>query len=121
MLRGLMLSFAALCAAGATAAAAKPDPAGETVIPFVSSIQAFEWKAVSNNSLYLRGGKGEWYLIRTMNRCSRLLSSHTIGLETSRLDQLDRYGAILVEGMRCPVDSITRSDGPPRKGKKARG
>jgi hypothetical protein len=53
-----------------------------------------------------------------MNRCSRLRSSPGIGFQTSSRDQLDRYGAILVQGVRCPVESITRSDGPPRKARK---
>ncbi|HEX8467957.1 MAG TPA: DUF6491 family protein [Allosphingosinicella sp.] len=91
---------------------------GETVIPFMSSLNAIEWKAASDDSLYLRGPKGDWYFIRTMNRCSRLRSSPGIGFQTSARDQLDRHGAILVQGVRCPVESITRSDGPPRKARK---
>lgn len=100
----------------ATAAAAN-EAGGETVIPFMSSLRAVEWKAASDDSLYLRGPKGDWYFIRTMNRCSRLRSSLAIGFQTSARDQLDRHGAILVQGVRCPVESITRSDGPPRKGR----
>jgi hypothetical protein len=50
-----------------------------------------------------------------MNRCNRLRTSSGIGFQTSARDQLDRHGAILVEGVRCPIESITRSDGPPRK------
>ena len=123
MLRGLMISFAALGAAGATAAAAcdLQASAPETVIPFLNSIRSVEWKAISNDSLYLRGGKGEWYVVRTSNNCSRLRSSLAISLEGSPGNQLDRHGAIWVQGVRCPVESITHSDGPPRKGKKARG
>ncbi|HEX8381036.1 MAG TPA: DUF6491 family protein [Allosphingosinicella sp.] len=106
---------------GLTAAAAAPAAArernGETVIPFMSSLNAVEWKAASDDSLYLRGPKGDWFFIRTMNRCTRLRSSPGIGFQTSARDQLDRHGAILVQGVRCPVESITRSDGPPRKRK----
>jgi hypothetical protein len=97
----------------AAPAAARHSSDGETVIPFMSSLNAVEWKAASNDSLYFRGPKGDWYLVRTMNRCSRLRSSPGIGFETSALDQLDRHGAILVQGVRCPIESITRSDGPP--------
>ena len=61
----------------------RPKRCEETVIPFVSSIGSIEWKAISNDSLYLRGGKGEWYFVRTMNRCTRLRSSLAISLETS--------------------------------------
>jgi Family of unknown function (DUF6491) len=109
----LSLIFLGLAATGAPAAT--KETGGETVIPFMSSLRAIEWKAASDDSLYLRGPKGDWYFIRTMNRCSRLRSSLAIGFQTSARDQLDRHGAILVQGVRCPVESITRSDGPPKK------
>ena len=108
---GLILITLALAASGA---AAKDRP-GETAIPFVNSMSNIEWKAASNDSLWVRGGKGEWYFIRTSNRCNRLRSASAIGFHTSALGQLDRHGAILVQGVRCPVASIVRSDPPPRK------
>ena len=116
MLKSLTVVLLGLTAA--SPASALGNAADETVIPFVSSIRAVEWKAASDDSLYLRGGKGEWYFIRTANRCTRLLVSRAIGFQTSALDQLDRHGAILVQGARCPIASIVRSDGPPRKSRK---
>jgi hypothetical protein len=117
---GIAAAAAALLAGCATAAPTQMA-SGETVIPFVSSIRNVEWKAASDEAAYVRGGKGEWYLVRTTNRCTRLLSSTGLGFETSALNQLDRYGALLVEGQRCPVASITRSEKPPRKLRPARG
>jgi hypothetical protein len=99
----------------AGSAAAAEAPSGETAIPFINSMSNVEWKAASDDSLYLRGGRGEWYFVRTSNRCSRLQAANGIGFQTSALGQLDRHGAILVQGVRCPVASIVRSDGPPRK------
>jgi hypothetical protein len=113
----LSLIFLGLAAASAPATAAVAG--GETVIPFMSSLNAVEWEAASDDSLYLRGPRGDWYFIRTMNRCSRLRSSPGVGFQTSVRDQLDRHGAILVQGVRCPIESITRSDGPPKKARKA--
>ena len=112
MLKSLTLAFLAVAGGTSTAAA---DKAGETVIPFMSSLSNVEWKAASDDSLYLRGPKGEWYFIRTANRCTRLLVARGIGFQTSALGQLDRHGAIMVQGTRCPVASIVRSDGPPKK------
>ncbi|HEX8483643.1 MAG TPA: DUF6491 family protein [Allosphingosinicella sp.] len=109
------LSLIVLGLAASAAPAIAKDADGETVIPFMSSLNAVEWKAASDDSLYVRGPRGDWYFIRTMNRCSRLRSSPGIGFQTSTLDQLDRHGAILVQGVRCPIESITRSDGPPKK------
>jgi hypothetical protein len=117
-MRSTLIMIAAGLATAAAAPAAAADRNGETVIPFMSSLNAIEWKAASDDSLYLRGPRGDWYFIRTMNRCSRLRSSPGIGFQTSSRDQLDRYGAILVQGVRCPVESITHSDGPPRKARK---
>lgn len=101
--------------AGCATAAPREAASAETVIPFVSSIRDVEWKAASNQSAYVRGGRGEWYLVRTINLCTRLLSSTGLGFETAALNQLDRYGALLVEGQRCPVASIARSEKPPKK------
>jgi hypothetical protein len=112
----LTLMLVGLTAAAAPVSARERN--GETVIPFMSSLNAVEWKAASDDSLYLRGPRGDWYFIRTMNRCSRLRASPGIGFQTSARDQLDRHGAILVQGVRCPVESITRSEGPPRKARK---
>jgi hypothetical protein len=118
----LSLTFVGLAAAGATAAAACGEKAaGETAIPFINSISNVEWKAASDDSLYVRGGKGEWYFVRTTNRCTRLRAAHGIGFQTSALGQLDRNGAVLVQGVRCPVASIVASDGPPKKPRRKAG
>jgi hypothetical protein len=106
------------CATAAPTAAPAVQASNETVIPFVSSIRDVEWKAASDESAYIRGGKGEWYLVRTSNRCTRLLSSTGLGFETSAINQLDRFGALLVEGQRCPIASITRSEPPPKKSRR---
>jgi hypothetical protein len=42
----------------AAAPAIGKDRSGEAVIPFMSSLNAVEWKAATNDSLYLRG-RGE--------------------------------------------------------------
>jgi hypothetical protein len=118
MMRATFTLMLAGFAAATTPVSAK-ERGGETVIPFMSSLIAVEWKAASDDSLYLRGPRGDWYFIRTMNRCSRLRASSGIGFQTSTRDQLDRHGAIMVQGVRCPVESITRSEGPPRKSRKA--
>jgi hypothetical protein len=116
----LSLTFLGLAAAAAPAAAAE-KASGETAIPFINSISNLEWKAVSNDSLYVRGGRGDWYFVRTTNRCTRLRAAHGIGFRTSALGQLDRHGAIMVQGVRCPVASIVPSDGPPKKPRRKAG
>jgi uncharacterized protein DUF6491 len=119
MRTSLSLLFLGLGAGCATAAA--ENASGETAIPFVSSIGSVEWKSASDDSLYVRGGNGSWYFVQTTNRCTRLRTAHAIGFETSALNQLDRHGAILAQGVRCPVASIVRSGGPPRKARRKAG
>ena len=108
------LGAAAMLAACATAAP-REEASGETVIPFISSLSSIEWKPASDQAAYVRGGRGEWYLVRTTNRCTRLRSATALGFDISAQDQLDRYGALLVQGQRCPVASITRSGEPPKR------
>jgi hypothetical protein len=96
------------------AAAAPPPPAGrETVIPFVHSRGVLDWQGAGDDSLYIRGYNGRWYYVRTTNRCPRLHDALTLGFVVSANDQLDRYGAILAEGMRCPIASVTFAAAPP--------
>jgi hypothetical protein len=94
--------------------AAPAPPAGaETAIPFVRSQGILDWQAAGDDGLYVRGYDGRWYLVRTTNRCPRLRAALNVGFVTSAIDQLDRHGAILVEGDRCPVASVTLAPGPP--------
>ena len=115
-----MRTFLSLTLLGLAASAnAAPDHhAAEIKIPFVNSMSNIEWEAASDDSLYLRGPKGDWYFVRTANRCSRLLVARGIGFHASVGGQLDRHSAIMVQGVRCPVASIVRSDGPPPKSRR---
>ncbi|MGZ8286260.1 MAG: DUF6491 family protein [Allosphingosinicella sp.] len=112
------LSPTLLALAAGAAAAAPGDESLETKIPFVASMSNVEWKAASDDSLYLRGGNGDWYFVRTANRCTRLLAARGIGFHASAGGQLDRHSAIMVQGVRCPVASIVRSEGPPKKARR---
>jgi hypothetical protein len=95
------------------AAAPPPMPGAETAIPFVSRQGILDWQAAGDSSLYVRGYNGRWYMVRTMGVCPRLRGSVTLGFVTSAIDQLDRHGAILVQGDRCAVESVVESPAPP--------
>jgi hypothetical protein len=111
-----------LASAFALLAAAPPPaaPGAETAIPFVSRQGILDWQADGDSSLYVRGYNGRWYRVRTMNLCPRLRGAVTLGFVTSAIDQLDRHGAILAEGERCPVDSVVESPPPPDRHKHRR-
>jgi hypothetical protein len=97
------------------AAAAPPPPGTETNIPFVHSRGVLDWQAAGDDSLYVRGYNGRWYYVRTSNRCPRLHDALTLGFVVSANDQLDRFGAIVAQGMRCPIASVTFAAAPPPK------
>jgi len=90
----------------------------ETSIPFISSTGIIEWEADGSRGLYIRGVNNSWYYARMQGRCGRLVTANSLGFETSALDELDRHGAILAEGWRCPIASLVASAPPPRKKKR---
>jgi hypothetical protein len=94
-------------------AAAAPPAGAETAIPFVRSQGILDWQAAGDDGLYVRGYDGRWYLVRTTNRCPRLVDAVTLGFVESAIDQLDRHGAILAQGERCPIASVTLAAAPP--------
>lgn len=96
-----------------TAVAAEPAPPEEAAIPFIRSNGILNWRAEGDRTLYIRATSGDWYRARTMGRCGRLRTALTIGFETGGPDQLDRHGALRVQGWRCPLASVVRSEGPP--------
>ncbi|HEX8224058.1 MAG TPA: DUF6491 family protein [Allosphingosinicella sp.] len=113
----LLLPLAA--ASAAPALAAPPAPAGaEASIPFVSqprSIRSF--RAAGNDILYLQDRRGRWYRAELGGPCIGLPWANVIGYDTRGLS-LGRGDSILVEGQRCLITSLTRSEAPPRKRKR---
>jgi hypothetical protein len=87
----------------------------ESAVPFVRSDGVHDWKADGNRGLYIQGIDGRWYYARTSGPCGRMITAVTLGFETRGIDELDRHGAILVEGWRCPLVSVVHSSAPPRK------
>jgi hypothetical protein len=53
-----------------------------------------------------------------VGHCFNLKWAHAIGYDTRGGLSLDSFGSLLVDGPRCPILSLTRSDGPPRKVKR---
>ncbi|MGF7150585.1 hypothetical protein FHS96_004243 [Sphingomonas zeicaulis] len=117
MIRTILAAAALSLAAPALAEDAPPPPAGEQVsIPFASR-DIIEWKNDGARGLFIRAN-GKWYYAQTQADCRRMIPSIGLGFETSPGDQLDRYSAIHAQGWRCQLDSVTRSEGPPKKHRK---
>ena len=114
MSRIIVAAIAAL-SLGAPAVAETRAAKVETAIPYADRDGIVEWKADDDRGLYIRGMGGGWFYARTLGKCGRLRTADTLGFETSALGQLDRHGAIRAQGWRCPLASLVRSDGPPKK------
>jgi hypothetical protein len=90
-------------------------------IPFAThtrSIRNFE--APSDEILYLEDRQRRWYRAEIGGPCFGLKWAHAIGYDTRGRLSLDQGSHILVDGNRCLIVSITRSEGPARKAKKKR-
>lgn len=116
--------LALLSAAVAAPALAQPpafDPNAQASIPFASqrhSIRNFE--APTDDILYLEDRQHRWYRAELAGACFDLKFAHAIGYDTRGRLSLDQGSHILVGRERCTITSLTRSEGPPRKAKKAK-
>ena len=114
MLKAAGLGIAVILAGSASTPAAE-TASGETTIPFIRSSGILDFRYGAEDLVYIHGSGGQWYRVQTMGPCPRLLTANSLGFQTNGPDQLDRFSTILAEGMRCPVQSITRSEEPPKK------
>lgn len=116
-MKRFVLLLALLATPSLAASDAPPRPRAEEVsIPFVThrgAIRTFE--AVDDSLLYLQDRRGRWYRLELGGSCFGLRWANRIGYDTRGGLSLDRFGAILVEGERCPIVSLVRSDPPPRR------
>ncbi|MEA3052021.1 MAG: hypothetical protein QOG72_924 [Sphingomonadales bacterium] len=106
-------------AAPALAAPSRPAPDEQVSIPFANharSILTFE--APTDDILYLQDRQRRWYRAELGGSCFGLRWAQAIGYETRGGLSLDRFSSILVDRERCPIVSLTRSEGPPRRHKK---
>lgn len=108
-----------LAATAVPTLATTPIPAGmppETSIPFVGSDGIQDFRADGDKGLYIRSNDGRWFYAKTMGACPRLTGAISIGFATVGGDQLDRFGAVVAQGWRCPLASVVVSTAPPPRG-----
>ncbi|HEY0131669.1 MAG TPA: DUF6491 family protein [Allosphingosinicella sp.] len=116
----ILLPLLAAAVAAPAIAAPAPRPA-EVSIPFANHRHAIRnFEAPNDQIVYLEDRQRRWYRA-DLGHCVGLKWAHSIGYDTRGSINLDSFGAILVDGQRCPIVSLTRSEGPPRKAKKAKG
>ena len=92
----------------------------ETSIPFANMGSIRDWQAIDDSSLYVQDMSRNWYLAKLIAPCTDLTFANAVGFETKGLNQLDRFGTVIVRGQRCQMISFVTSGPPPAKTKAAR-
>jgi hypothetical protein len=85
----------------------------ETSIPFANMGGIRDWKAVDDETLYVQDVRRNWYIARLMAPCTDLMFASAIGFETKGVNQLDKFGTVIVRGQRCQIASFVASGPPP--------
>ena len=110
------LAALALALTGTAAAEKTPLPP-QASIPFInfgSTIR--DWQANKTQGLWIQDSHRQWYYAQTMGHCMGLDWAWAIAFDTHRSNTLDHFSSIIVpREMRCPIQSLTRSDAPPKK------
>jgi hypothetical protein len=113
----LALVAAALAVApfGTTFAASSTGKA-EASIPF-GLIR--DWHADKERGMWIQAYSRKWYYAEFMGRCHGLNFATAVGFDTRYQSSFDRWSTVFVPGYgRCPIQTFTPSEGPPRKKRK---
>ena len=107
-MNGLLLSLALW------AAAAGAPPPQEARIPFVGFRTIHTFHPVGDDVVYLQDVRRDWYRATLVGPCINLPHALRIGVDTRFSgDTLDNTSSFIVDGERCPIHSLVRSDPPP--------
>jgi len=110
-MKALLLPLALLAAAGS----APPQP-DEARIPFIGFRTIRTFHPVDDDTLYLQDTRRNWYRATLAGPCFNLMHALRIGVDTRYTgDTLDNTSSFLVDGQRCPIHSLVRSDPPPSR------
>ena len=120
----LIIALAA-AAALAAPAASKPRPAppitGEEVeIPFANlrdGIRSFH--ADDYDTVYLQDRSRDWFKAELAGACIALPWANRIAYEIRGTSSFERGSVLIVEGDRCIVQSLVRSEKPDRRATRA--
>lgn len=85
-------------------------------IAFVNSGSSIrQWQADADTGIWVQDARQQWYYASLIAPCQGLEFAARVGFATRGVDTLDRFASVVVPGYsRCPIDSFTRSEAPPR-------
>ena len=112
LILALASAFALATPSLAAPAAASPE---EARIPFVNFGGIRSFHANGDDIVYLQDSHRQWYRAELLGRCWGLSWAHRLGVDTRGSSTFDRFSALVVDGERCPLISLTRSEKPDRR------
>ena len=101
-------------AANTTAPASSAAPSTYVAIPFADHGGIRDWRADDNRAMWIEARNGQWYYAEMFGPCFGLNFSERIGFIVEPYGSFDRYSSVVVDGQKCFVESLRRSD-PPSK------
>ena len=108
-----------LDAANAPVAAGAHAAPAEARIAF-SSRNIWNWHVVDDQTLLIQSNSRKWYKAKLLGNCPGLRFVERVGFKSNADDSFDKFSSIQMRGgQRCQLISLTESDGPPKKTKKA--
>ena|SRR6218665_1236693 len=114
MIARLTIAAAALISAAVPAFASPTAPTGNEAR--IRQIGArLETVPDPGQGLYIRDYRGQWFYARTRGECPRLRHNARTRLVASPGGYFDSRSAVVADGWRCLVASVTTSGAPPRR------
>lgn len=124
MTRNLIALLAAAAATPALAAPAADAPARvqaeQASIPF-AGFRIRNFHADEDDVVYLEDRGRRWYRAELIGPCREIRWARAIGIDTRGSSSFDRFSALIVDGQRCQLSSLTPSEKPARRKAKRRG
>ena len=87
-------------------------------IPFADTVGIDDWRSVNDTTLYLHSRMGQWYKAEMFGPCEGLSFSERIGYKSEADGSFDDTSSIIVDGRECRLQTLVKSDPPPKRSKK---
>jgi hypothetical protein len=93
---------------------ASDNQASQATIPFANQGGISNWKVVDDSTLLIQDKHRHWYLAKLQTGAYDLAFAESIGFVTLPSGALGKFSAVVVNGRRYPIISLTRTEPPVR-------
>jgi len=108
------LAAVVLATALSSATVAKANGTVGEAAPFVNRSEMLMWLADGERGLWIQARNLRWVYARFSGICHGVSATNSLVFETGESGKIGRHSSILLPGhLRCAVQTLTRSEGPP--------